>query len=365
LEASVWYRIVDVDLYWSEKYDKRSRKAWMMNGYDPKTTPWGVDEAEFPQESDSEEKLTYLLRYAILAPSSHNTQPWRFAVGEDEIRIVADKSRWLRVADADQRELHISIGCALENLLVAAEHFGYGHRVTYLPEAGEDDLIAVVRFDQEEQASSFRPPALFDAIPERRTNHNVYDGREIPDEDVERLGACCVEENILLHTTDEPAIKRAVDEMIVRADAMQFADPAWREELGYWMGQGVFGTPWLMSKVSQLAVTYLNMGKGTAKKDSELLMSAPVLAVISSSTDDRKAQVQAGQVFERVALMASALGIRVHPMSQILEIPAFKVEVAELIPTPGVVPQHTFRLGYAEPEGEHTPRRPLAEVIQA
>jgi nitroreductase len=335
----------------------------MTNGYDPKKTPRGVDEASLPQESDSRERLTYLLRYAILAPSSHNTQPWRFAVGEDEIRVYADRSRWMKVADVDQRELHISIGCALENLLIAAEHFRYGHRVAYLPQGEEDDLVALVTFEQAGEASSFRPPELFDAIPDRRTNHNVYDGREIPEEDVERLQACCVEEDILLHTTDEPAIKRAVDEMIVRADAMQFADPAWREELGYWMGQGVFGTPWLMSKVSQLAVTYLNMGKGTAKKDSDLLMSAPVLAVISSSTDDRWAQVQAGQVFERVALMATALGIRVHPMSQILEIPEFKIEVAELIPAPGVVPQHTFRLGYAELEEGRTPRRPLADVL--
>jgi nitroreductase len=61
--------------------------------------------------------------------------------------------------------------------------------------------------------------------------------------------------------------------------------------------------------------------------------------------------------------MATALGIQVHPMSQILEIPEFKVDVAELIPVPDVIPQHTFRLGYAEPEEGHTPRRPLAEVI--
>jgi nitroreductase len=334
-----------------------------MNRYDPQVTPWQIDEEDFHQQSSPTEKLTFLLRYAILAPSSHNTQPWRFAVRDDEIRVYADRSRWLKVADADQRELHVSLGCALENLLVAAEHFGYGHRVAYRPEEGEDDLIAAVTFASEGEPAPFRPPALFDAITARRTNHNVYDGRPLPQEELARLQSCCVEEDVLLHLTDEAAIKRQVDEMIVQADAEQFADPAWREELGYWMGQGVFGAPWLMSKVAQLAVTYLDMGKGTAKKDSELLMSAPVLAVISTPADDRASQVRAGQVFERVALMATALGIRVHPMSQILELPAFKAQVAELIPTPDVTPQHTFRLGYAEPEEDHTPRRPLAEVL--
>lgn len=335
-----------------------------MNDYDPKVTPWLVDEQDFPHGGEPAERLTFLLRYAILAPSSHNTQPWQFAVSDDEIRLYTDEARWLRVADADQRELHVSVGCALENLLVAAEHFGYRPQVAYLPATEEDDLIAVVTCRAEGEYSGSRPPELFDAIPARHTNHNAYDGRSIPQQDVQRLQACSVEKDLLLHITDDPTIKRSVDEMIVQADAMQFADPEWRDELGYWMGQGVFGTPWLMSKMGQLAVTYLNLGKGTARKDSDLLMSAPLLGVISSSVDDWMSQVKAGQVFERVALMATALDIRVHPMSQILEVPDLKTRVADLIPAPGVVPQHTFRLGYAEAEEGHTPRRPLADVLR-
>jgi len=333
-----------------------------MVGSYPQGSPWQVDETGFPEQGEAAEKLTYLLRYAILAPSSHNTQPWRFDVEEDEIRIYADKSRWLQVADVDQRELHISIGCALENLLVAAEHFGYEHQTAYLPQEGGDDLIARVTLEPGGARSDVRSAEHFYAIPERHTNHNLYDGEPIPADDLQLLRACSAEQGLFLHLTDETEIKREVDEMIVEADVMQFADPAWREELGYWMGRGVFGTPWLMSKVAQLAVTYLNMGKGTAKKDSELLMSAPVLAVISSPADDRVSQVKAGQVFERVALMATALGIRVHPMSQILEIAEFRDRVAELIAEPGVVPQHTFRLGYAEDEG-HTPRRSVEELL--
>ena len=103
---------------------------------------WNIKESDFPINSSSEEKLTFLLNYAILAPSSHNSQPWKFNVTNDEILVFADKSRWLQVADADQRELYISLGCALENLIIAADHFGYNCSVAYFP--GEKDLVAKV-----------------------------------------------------------------------------------------------------------------------------------------------------------------------------------------------------------------------------
>ncbi len=335
----------------------------MIATYGPKTTPWQIGPSDFPSDGDLNERMLFLLRYAILAPSSHNTQPWKFTVEGNEIRILIDKSRWLRTADSDQRELHISIGCALQNLLVAAEHFGYDHVIDYMPDPGNDTLAAIVTLREQRQPSAGPPTPLFGAITKRHTNHNEFNGEAIPAENLTRLQGCCAEEGILLHLTGDPSIKRKVDDLISRADAIQFADPAWREELGYWLGKGGFGTSWLMSKLGQLAVTYLNMSKQTARKDSELLMSAPVLGVISARTDDRVVQIKVGRGLERMSLMAASLGIAVHPMSQILEIPEIRNEVAGLIPESDVVPQHTFRLGYAEPEKAHTPRRPLDEVM--
>ena len=342
---------------------ERWRNIYQIEKYVPNVTPWQVTERDFPREGSPTEKLKFLLQYTILAPSGHNTQPWKFSVGEDEIQVFVDRRRWLKVADPDQRELHISIGCALENLLIAAEHFGYGHQVTYFPESEKEELAAIVKFVLHGKPSPFREPALFEAIPGRHTNRKVYEERPIPQSDLQNLQNCCVEEGIWLHTSDDLEIKREVDELIVRGDAIQFSDPAYREELGYWIGQGVFGASWLLAKMGQLAVTYMNIGKRQAKKDSEVLMSAPVLAVLSSKVNDRESQVKVGQVFERVCLAATIPGISVHPMSQILEIPELKTEVGKLIPEPDVFPQHTFRLGYAEPEKEHTPRRLLEEVL--
>ena len=228
----------------------------------------GVKEKEFPKAGSIEEKLTFLLRYVILAPSSHNTQPWKFSVREDEIQVFVDRTRWLRVADPDQRELYISVGCAVENLLIAAEHFGYGHQVIYFPEPGQEELTATVKFEPRGQPSPFRDSALFDAIPSRQTNRKVYEERPIPWGDLNHLQSCCVEGGIWLHMTDDLEIKRKVDELVIRGDAIQFSDPAFREELGYWIGQGVFGASWLIAKIGQLAVTHMNIGKGQARKDS-------------------------------------------------------------------------------------------------
>src|ERR671910_1332744 len=93
------------------------------------SSPWQVLSDYFPVTLPKQEQLKFLLQYAILAPSSKNTQPWRFSVGEDTIGIFADLSRWQPVADRGRRELYMSLGCALENLLVAIEDFGFGHNV--------------------------------------------------------------------------------------------------------------------------------------------------------------------------------------------------------------------------------------------
>ncbi len=58
-----------------------------------------------------------LVRAAILASSAHNTQPWRFRIGPGRIDLFADLNRNLGTFDPLRRELYISLGCALENLL--------------------------------------------------------------------------------------------------------------------------------------------------------------------------------------------------------------------------------------------------------
>ena len=113
----------------------------------------------------------------------------------------------------------------------------------------------------------------------------------------------------------------------------------------------------------QFAFPYMNVGWAMAPVDTRLVMSAPVWAVICSRVNNREAQVKVGQVFARFCLMATALGIRVHPMSPVVEISELKAQVTKLLPKSGMIPQHAFRLGYAGQVKSPAPRRLLSEVL--
>lgn len=330
---------------------------------DTKSTPFVIDEQEFPRSRATVDKLKFLLRYAVLAPSSYNTQPWKFSVSDQEIHVYCDKSRWLRIADPEQRELHINVGCALENFLIAAEHFEFGHQLAYFPEPEHEEYAVRVSIVTPRKSSAPRDPSLFSAIPKRCTNHKQYHRHKPPPEAVEKLRDCLVEEHVYLELTDDWDIKQKIDELVVHGDAVLFADRAYREELDYWIRKEGYGTPGLMGKIGQLAMAYMNVVEEQAKQDSEILISSPFLGVLSSKSDTRADRVKVGQIFERLWLTATNLGLSLHPMNQVVEVPEIRDELKNIMPGLREHPMIVFRMGYADEEDIRTPRRPLAEML--
>jgi hypothetical protein len=336
-----------------------------MKDHNKQNVPWQINEQDFPTFSEQIEQTKFLIGYAILAPSSHNTQPWKFVLKPDgAIDVFMDKDRWLKVADADQRELHLSVGCALENLLIAAKHFGFMTNVSYFPDPQNNDLAACVQLKRTIEPQQHTDDSLFEAIIIRHTNHKSFNRRRpIGPDLLQRFQNCCDEPSLRLYMTSDKDIKSKVHDLIVRSDAVTFANPEYREELAYWIGQGVFGTSWLMSQLGRLAMGYLNLGPFITGNDEEALMSAPIFALIAAVENDRVSQVKAGQLFERIYLASALLGIGVRPMSQIVEVPEQRVELDRLIQLPNSFPLQPFLLGYVEPTKEHTPRRAVEEVL--
>jgi len=322
---------------------------------------WDVLEDDFPINSSQEEKLTFLLNYAILAPSSHNSQPWLFNISESKIQVFADKSRWLKVADADRREQYISLGCALENLIIAAEHFGYNCSVSYFP--GPSDLVATVSLLA--NSSSPSDSRLFYAITSRQTNRNPYEPKTISKADLETIKSLCTDPDVGIFITRDSAIKKGFLDLVVQANRILYSDVNYKSELGHWLSLGVMGPTGLQAKMAQLAVVFLDMGPEQTEKDALLINSTPYLGFISTANNDSISSVKAGRTLERLWLCATALGISLHPMSQALEEAETKENLTGLLPAQSGMGQvqQAFRLGYAKPISEHSTRRPLQEVL--
>ena len=326
---------------------------------------WDIQPADFPVGGTPREQLRHLLRYAILAPSTKNTQPWRFRVDDWAIHVFADLGRWQEVADPDQRELYMSLGCAIENILIAAEHFEFDVFPAFFPDPERPTLAATIEFARTGIIARPQNERLFHAITHRVTNHKVFLPDPIPHGIFDDLAASAETPDMLLFLSSDDDTKRRVDWLNVEADRALFTSGEYRQEIAHWVGQGVFGTPWLLSKLGELVYTYVNVGERTVRRDHEVLLSAPAVGIICTRENDRPAFVRAGQVFERVFLRATAHHLALQPMSQTIEIKETRKQMRDLVSAHGEwIPQQPFRLGYpAERPKEHTPRRLVAEVI--
>jgi len=327
------------------------------------TDLWQIDPKDFPWQGTSGDRLKFLIQYAVLAPSVYNMQPWIFSLDGDTIQVFIDTTRWQQAVDAEQHDLHLSIGCALENLLIAAYHFGYRYQVDYFPSPTHPMLAAVVRLKAVDADVSPLEDPLFEAIQHRSTDHRIFSAEPVPSHMIARLTKCCTETGIALYTTSDRELLRHVDALTLQADAVKFVDPAYRQVIAYCIKQKVFDTDWLLTKLSQLAASHLRLTSHRAKDEYQILKGAPVLGILVSETDDRLTQLKVGQVFERIFLTAVSLGLRVEPVTHVLQVPETKSALAALPLIHGLIPQILFRLGDIEADLAHTPRRPLEEVF--
>ena len=323
---------------------------------------WSVRESDFPARGSLDARLTFLLRYAILAPSARNAQPWRLAIAGRRVSLHADLERWQRVADPNQRELRVSLGCALENLLIAAEHFGFGHQVSYFGRDQIHSLAATVELNDAHQPAPYRPASLFHAITRRRTSHARYLSRAVSATTLGKLRACESDLKITLLLTQDATIRQAVDKLMLQADALLLADAGFRAELAQCIGGGNFGGPWLMALLQQFAVAHLRVEGLLARRDHAALMSAPVFGLISVRVAGPEFELKAGQLLERLYLAATGLGLCLQPVSQLLEADEVKTRLSRLFGAGGV-PLLPLRLGYGDPPPQPTPRRALEDVL--
>jgi hypothetical protein len=193
---------------------------------------WSVTPSDFPATGTLLDKARFAVRYAILAPSSHNTQPWRFVSGGRELLICADRTRSLPNIDPFDRELIISCGAALFNLRVALAHFLIPVEITTLPYSAEPDVVARIAFP--ESGPALKELAdLFNAITKRATNRGPYIVEDISDRVIERLKSAAESEGLDVAFARTSSERERIARLVAAADRRQFDDPRFRRALAH------------------------------------------------------------------------------------------------------------------------------------
>jgi hypothetical protein len=232
--------------------------------------------------NESDERARWMIGRAVLAPSSHNTQPWFFRLSRSAIDICADRTRALPANDPDDRELAISCGCALMNLRIAASSEGFGVQVRLLPEPEDPDLLA--RVSLSEQSNAFAEDAqLAEFIETRRTYRKRFAPREVSASALEQLIDAAKREGARLVPLLSEEARQQAAALVAEGDAAQWANTSWRRELAAWMhprrrGDGLT-IPALAVPVAQLVVRTFDMGDGVGAKDRQLAEASPLLVV--------------------------------------------------------------------------------------
>lgn len=326
-----------------------------------------------PTLVDSYHRTTALRRAAVratLAPSVHNTQPWRFVLAKEHLDVFADPTRQLRVLDPTRRQLTISCGCALFNARVALDAAGFDVTVERCPDPTRPDHLA--RLTVTGPRTGERDPIRsLDAVVElRQTNRRQFAEDLVPAEVVNRLEWAAQAEGARLFVVRSEDHRVRLAALSQRADAAEILNPAYRAELRAWTSDD----PRRLDGVPAMAVPRVD---GTAQDEvpirdfdsqgSGWLPAAThssrhqCLLILGTAGDNPDSWLRSGEALERILLEVTRHGFVASPLTQVIEMPDTRAALrAELGLT--MNPHILLRIGRA-PLAPGSRRRRLVDVL--
>jgi hypothetical protein len=324
-------------------------------------------------EGDSLE-IIYL---ASLAPSGHNTQPWTvMIIDSNHWMIGTDSTRWLSVVDPENREMLLSIGAFLENLIIAANVKGYEVEFQIVAKTLKDKNILDIKLHKERYSRNFDVKK----IELRRTVRNNFLRNDLSREDVKLFAGESGKR--LIYYTRQSKEGNYLAEGTLLANQSQTYRIAAQEELAKWirwsndeikyyrngltpdtMEINSIAKWYVKNFYSSQSVLSIGFREATIKKIQEQVAAGSGWLLITSRDSSIPELIDAGRTLQRIWLEAREKNIAIHPMTQMLEEVAICQEMMSVLEITEPI-QLLLRIGYiSEYPQPVSPRMLLTSII--
>ncbi len=359
----------------------------MDNGTDPEEqkseemssseSVWSVNPEDYPDQGTLREKGRFLLRYAHLAPSIENAQPWSFQLQDDHIRM-SGRRRGTSGSSLRARDIYFSLGCAVENLSVAAGHFEHSHRVSYVPEGRSASLD--VDLDPDWTFGEYKVTEVFEQLTEDHVCATELEDRKLSYEHKELIRGVTCEDVVLLNLLEgaggmgkilkfRAKIHDTLSEHQNQNNEAPSSEGRTQEETQD--QQGLlhrileYVRSWFPSNTNQEQSEEPRERDSSSTSDTyEPPNPLPPAVVLSGWVDGPISWIKCGRVFQRVSLLLGRENVQVQPFHDVMAHSTAREEVSRMIDSPQeTIPLFLFRVGYVSDEEEQSSRVPLEDVL--
>ncbi len=306
------------------------------------------------------------------APSVHNTQPWRWLLGDESIHLMADRTRRLTATDPDGRDLLLSCGAALHHLRVALGALGWRAIVHRLPNPRDPDHLAAVELAP--KAPSIEDITLAGAISRRRTDRRRFSSWSVPDGHLDLMVRRAGKTGALLVPVTGKLTRRQLTRAIDAAADAQEHDPAYAEELAAWTGRGrlsrdgvlTTSTPPDQQVHGDTTMRAVPVGTRPDAETGRGENDAGDLLVLATTGDDLVSVLRAGEAMSAALLTATDLGLATCPLSQALEVADTRSLIRARVLDGAAFPHLIMRVGWAPiaaPPPPESHRRATSDTV--
>lgn len=316
-------------------------------------------------------EIKELIRYAIKAPSGHNTQPWKFKLDNHTIRIYPDYKRALPIVDRDNHALWISLGCALENLVIAAGENNFKTNVNIIFNKDAAECIEVSLLESDKKLKD----ELFNYIEKRQSTRNPYNGKKISEQDITVLNNSFNFSGITAQFF-LPDEFHLIEPFIIEGSNKQFGNKAFVNELVDWFrfskreaeekADGLWvasmGLPNMGKFIGNIVMKHFVSAKSEAKRWKSLIYSSSGFVLFIADINDVIHWINLGRAFQRFALTATKLNISHSHVNMPCEELEVRMKLAEKLGISKKHPLLLIRFGYSE-KMPYSFRRQVNDVI--